>query len=84
MIRNDPTNALAHALRASVHNGMNRFDRALPDADEAIRLDPQLYLGFDARGYAYLQRGNPQPGGRTATGCGSFLMVLAVGAVPGR
>jgi tetratricopeptide (TPR) repeat protein len=81
-IRTDPANALAYALRATAHNGMNRFDRSIPDADEAIRLDPQLFLGFDARGYGYLQRGNPAPGGRTGTGCLSFLAILAVGAVP--
>jgi regulator of sirC expression with transglutaminase-like and TPR domain len=82
-VRADPNDALAYALRATAHNGMNRFDRSIPDADEAIRLDPELFLGYSARGYGYLQRGNPQPGGRSPTGCSTFLIHVAVGAVPG-
>src|SRR5207253_5243211 len=43
-IRDDPQSALAYALRATVHNGMNRFDRSILDATEAIWIDPQLFL----------------------------------------
>jgi tetratricopeptide (TPR) repeat protein len=58
VIQRDPNQALAICARATAWNGLYQPDRSIPDATEAIRLAPDLYLGYDARGYGYWHRGN--------------------------
>ena len=57
-IRLDPNNALAWCARATAYNGSFLFDHSIADATEAIRLAPELYFGYDARGYGFWHRGN--------------------------
>jgi len=57
-IARDPKDMLAYCARATAFNAIGRWDRSIPDASAAIRLARDLYLGYDARGYGYLQRGS--------------------------
>jgi tetratricopeptide (TPR) repeat protein len=51
------SSAQQHAARATSLNGEGQFERALQEAEEAIRLDPNLGQGYCARAFALFQRG---------------------------
>src|SRR5437763_517043 len=48
----------AYGLRAVLNADRGRLTKALPDAEKAIRLAPQDYRGFLARGRVQLERGS--------------------------
>ncbi len=45
--------AVAYLFRGDAYAGLGQYARAIQDYDEAIRLDPNEEMNFDARGKAY-------------------------------
>jgi len=49
--------AIAHNNRGNAYTASGDFDRAIPDFDQSIKLDPATAKPFNNRGAAYLRKG---------------------------
>ncbi|XP_046851742.1 dnaJ homolog subfamily C member 3-like [Xenia sp. Carnegie-2017] len=56
-VEGDSSNFLTYFKRATVLMAMGRSRSALPDLDEAIKLNPKFYQAFLQRGNVHLKRG---------------------------
>lgn len=54
--------SLAHAMRALAYSLKGQYDRALPDYDHAIELDPSSAIALNNRAWAYFKTGKTQRG----------------------
>jgi uncharacterized caspase-like protein/tetratricopeptide (TPR) repeat protein len=54
LIANDKTNGGYFDNRQSVHRALGEYELALRDANETIRLDPDLAYGYHSRGNIYM------------------------------
>lgn len=54
--------AKAYALRALAYSVLGQYDRALPDYDEAIRINPDFAVALNNRAWAYYKAGRAQSG----------------------
>src|SRR6202035_3713353 len=52
--------SIAYENRGAAFNLKWRFDQAVADFTEAIRLNPKLSEAYAGRGFAYLRKGEPQ------------------------
>jgi tetratricopeptide (TPR) repeat protein len=56
------TKSLAYAMRALAYSLKGLYDRALPDYDEAIKLDPTSAIALNNRAWSYFKIGEPDRG----------------------
>ena len=55
-----PTNAIYHANRAAAYSSLKKFDEAVRDAEEAIRLDPAYSKGYSRLAFAKFAQDKPE------------------------
>lgn len=58
----DDRRALAFALRALAFSVSGQYDRALPDYDQAIRIDPGFSVALNNRAWTYYKAGRASEG----------------------
>ncbi len=56
--------SLAYAMRALAYSLQSKYDRALPDYDQAIALDPNSAIALNNRAWAYYKTGQAERGMR--------------------
>jgi tetratricopeptide (TPR) repeat protein len=54
--------SLAYAMRALAYSLKGRYERAIPDYDEAIRMKPDFAVALNNRAWAYFRWGKPDQG----------------------
>ncbi len=58
----DSERSLAYAMRALAYSLRGRYDMALPDYDEALRITPDFAIALNNRAWAYFKSGEPERG----------------------
>ena len=56
-IRLEPDNAESYEIRANIFNNTGKYDRAIEDYNEALRLKPHFALAYADRGAAWYFKG---------------------------
>jgi len=62
IIRLDPNNDSAYAVRGEAYQKKGQFNEAISDFTEAIRLDPDYDWAYGVRGQVYKQLGQKKQG----------------------
>ncbi len=58
----DDQRALVYSLRALAYSVQGKYDLALPDYDEAIRIDPNFAVALNNRAWSYYKSGRAMDG----------------------
>ena len=54
--------ALAYSARALAYSVQGQYDRAIPDYDASLKLDPNSAIALNNRAWAYFKSGQPERG----------------------